>query len=112
MLAPLLARALEASGRFRAVTQAPGAVAADVRLDTELVRLRQDFGQRPSRVALALRVQLVDLATGRVSAAAELEEFEDAATEDAYGGVVAANRALQRILGRVADFCANASARR
>lgn len=106
MLAPLFARALEASGAFRAVAQVPGAVAADVRLDTELIRLHHDFGQQPSRVALALRAQLVDLRARQVIATAEFEEFEDAPGDDAYGGVIAANRALQRVLARLAEFCA------
>ncbi|HMA30195.1 MAG TPA: ABC-type transport auxiliary lipoprotein family protein, partial [Casimicrobiaceae bacterium] len=40
MLQPLLARALEQTGSFRSVIRAPGLVPADVRLDTELVRLQ------------------------------------------------------------------------
>ena len=106
MLAPLLAQALEQRGGFRAVAHNPAAVAADLRLDTELVRLQQDFGVRPSRVDLALRAQLVDLRSTRVLAAMEFTETENAPHEDAYGGVIAANRALQRMLARVADFCA------
>jgi cholesterol transport system auxiliary component len=109
MLAPLLAVALEQSGGFRAVTQAPNAVLADLRLDTELVRLQQDFGTPPSRVELVLRAQLVDLRTRRVLAAREFQEVEVAPRDDAYGGVIAANRALQRLLARLVDFCAEAS---
>ncbi len=107
MLAPLIAQALET--RFRAVVRTPGAVGADVRLDTEIVRLQQDFGAQPSRIEFALRVQLVDLREGRVLAAAQFEETENAPSEDAYGGVIAANRALRRMLARVADFCAERS---
>ncbi len=107
MLAPLLAQALEQ--RFRAVVRAPSAVHADLRLDAELVRLQQDFTSRPSRFELVLRAQLVDLHGRRVLAAMEFEEIEPAPSEDAYGGVIAANRALQRMLARVADFCAERS---
>jgi hypothetical protein len=35
-----------------------------------------------------------------------------APSEDAYGGVVAANRALERVLGQVTDFCVAESANR
>lgn len=108
MLAPLLAQALEQ--RFRVVVRAPSAVHADLRLDTELVRLQHDFTSRPSRVALTLRAQLVDLRGRQVLAAAEFEEIEPAPSEDAYGGVIAANRALRRMLRQVADFCAARSA--
>ncbi len=104
MLAPLLVQALEQAGGFRAVVQAPNAVPADLRLDTELVRLQQNFATRPPQVELALRAQLVDVRSRRVLATAEFEEIEPATREDAYGGVVAANRALQRILVRLADF--------
>jgi cholesterol transport system auxiliary component len=106
MLAPLLTRALEQSGGFRAVVQAPSGVPADLRLDTELVRLQQDFRTQPSRVELALRAQLVDARSRRVLAEMEFEEVEAAPSEDAYGGVIAANRALARLLTRLAEFCA------
>jgi cholesterol transport system auxiliary component len=106
MLAPLLARALEQGGGFRAVVQPPGGLPADLRLDTELVRLQHDFGTGPSRVELALSAQLVDLRSKRVLAMMEFEEVEIAPSEDAYGGVIAANRALQRMLARLVEFAA------
>lgn len=46
MLAPLLANAIERTGAFRAVVRAPVSVAGDLRLETELVRLQQDFRRR------------------------------------------------------------------
>jgi cholesterol transport system auxiliary component len=110
MLAPLFALALDRSGGFRSVVQAPSGVSADLRLDTELVQLQQDFGTRPSRVEIALRAQLVDLRGHRVLAEIQLEEVEVAPSEDAYGGVIAANRALERMLARLVDFCARRSA--
>ncbi len=106
MLAPLLVRALERSGVFHAVVPTPSAVSATLRLDTELVRLQQDFSVQPSRVQLMLNAQLIDLRTQQVIASTELDETEDAATEDAYGGVRAANRALERLLARLSAFCA------
>jgi len=109
MLAPLLAQALERSGGFRAVVQAPSAALADLRLDTELVRLQQDFAVRPSQVQLSLRAQLIDAGTRRVLASAEFDETEAAAGDDPYGGVVAANRALGRLLERLVNFCAEHS---
>lgn len=108
MLAPLLAQALEQYGGYRAVVQVPATVSADLRLDTELVNLRQDFEVQPSRVELALRVQLSDARTGRVLATRLFAENEPAPSENAYGGVIAANRALQRILEQLPAFCANA----
>jgi cholesterol transport system auxiliary component len=111
MLGPLIARALDASGGFRAVVQAPTTVRADLRVETELVRLQQDFTTRPSRADVALRVQLVDVATRRVVATLVLEEREPAASENAYGGVAAMNAALTRTLERAVAFVVGESAR-
>jgi hypothetical protein len=87
----ILAQALDHSGGFRAVVQAPSFVAADLRLDTEFVRLQQDFGVKPSRVQFTLRAQLIDVGARRV---------------------LAANRALGRLLERLATFCAETAAAR
>lgn len=106
MLAPLLAQALERSGTFHAVVQSPSAVSAALRLDTEIIRLQQDFSVHPSRVQFTLNAQLIDIGTRRVIASAEFDETENTATEDAYGGVRAANLALERLLVRLAAFCA------
>ena len=109
MLEPLLVQAMEQAGSFRAVVQRPGAVPADVRLDTELIRLQQDFVTRPSRVQLTLRAQLIDVRGQKVLAVKQFDESENAASENAYGGVTAANRAVQRMLDQLADFCVNES---
>lgn len=103
MLGPLLAQALEPG--FRAIVQSPGLVPANIRLDTELVRLQQDFETKPSRIQLTLRAQLIDVAGKRVIAVKLFDETENAASDDAYGGVIAANRVLQRVLVQLADFC-------
>lgn len=109
MLEPLLVQALEQTQGFRTVVQTNGLVPANIRLDTELIRLQQDFGTKPSKVQLTLRAQLVDLTGKRVLAVKLFDDAENAASDDAYGGVVAANRVLQRVLGQLADFCVNES---
>jgi len=106
MLAPALAQAIEHSGSFRAVVRAPGAVNVDLRLYSELVRLQQNFGVRPSRVEISVRVQLVGTAPPRALASAQFDEVEDAPSDDPYGGVMAADRSLSRLVRRIADFCA------
>jgi cholesterol transport system auxiliary component len=110
MLAPLLVRALERSGAFAAVTDAASGVAAELRLETELVRLQQEFTGHPSRVRLVLRVQLSEVRSRRVLGVREIEALEDAPSEDPYGGVVAANRAAEKALAAVASFCSERSA--
>lgn len=105
MLQPLMAETLQRAGRFRAVVPAPSTAVAHLRLDTELIRLQQDFTERPSRVQLALQVRLVEVDTRRVLATREFDETQVAASDDPYGGVVAANQALVRVLERLAAFC-------
>lgn len=105
MLAPLLADAIQETGRFQALHRPPGSVAADLRLDTELIRFHQDFTVQPSAMRVTLRAQLVDLQAGRVLATRLFDVRQDAATEDAYGGVVAANHAVQQLLQELAQFC-------
>lgn len=104
MLAPLITQALEHSGSWRSVLHNPSAVSADLRLDSELVRLVQDFTSRPSRVQITLRAELIETASGRLVAAREFDEAEVAPSDDPYGGVLAANRALARLLGKLAEF--------
>lgn len=108
MLAPLLVQALEQSGSFRAVVRSPATVGVDIRLDTELVRLQQDFSTQPSRVNLALHAQLIDVRNKQVLATKEFDVTEGAPGDNPYGGVVAANRALQRMLERLVEFCIQA----
>lgn len=105
MLAPLIADAMQASGQYQALYSTPGALAADYRLDTELIRLHQDFTRQPSVVRITFRAQLIDLQTHRVVATQQFDLYETAATEDAYGGVVAANVAVNRLLDELAQFC-------
>ena len=106
MLAPLLAHAIERTGAFRAVVRMPLSVAGDMRLETELIRLQQDFSVAPSRVRLTVRAVLIDIATRRVLATREFDAQAVSASEDPAGGVMAANQAAQRVSAEVAVFCA------
>jgi cholesterol transport system auxiliary component len=109
LLAPLLVAALAQRGAFGAVVAAPGAAAGDLRLDTTVLRLQQDFGSVPSRVRFTLRATLVDAATRRVIAVREFDASEASASEDAYGGVLAAQRVVQQQLQALARFCDDAA---
>lgn len=109
MLAPRIVAAVESSGAFRAVVQTPSPAAGEMRLDTEILRLQQEFLSAPSRVRFTLRAYLVESATRRVIASREFEAAVPAASEDPHGGVVAANRAVQTVLENLSAFCAEAA---
>jgi len=106
MLGPLLAAAIAKTGAFRAVVLMPGAASGELRLDTDIIRLQHEFQTSPSQVRLTLRATLVDDKTRRVLAWQELEALEPASSEDAYGGVLAANRAVQKVVDQLAGFLA------
>ena len=103
MLAPLLAQAMERTGLWRVVVQTPSTVRADYRLDCENLVLEQEFFSL-SRVRLALHAQLIDVKRQSVMDARDFEVFEDAPSDDAYGGVTAANRAVAKLLGELAEW--------
>jgi len=106
MLAPLIVSALENSGAFRAVVSTPSAADGDLRLDSEIIRLQHELGSPPNRVRFTLRVYMVDNTTRQVLAWHEFDESVTATSEDPYGGVVAANLAVQTVLEKMAIFCA------
>ena len=86
MLAPLMAEALNASGQFQALYASPGRVS-------------------PSEIHVTLRAQLINLDTQRIAATQLFDVREAATSEDTYGGVLAANRAVARLLEELAAFC-------
>lgn len=106
MLAPLLVRALQDEGAFPAVLLAPSAAAGAWRLETELIRLQQEFSTQPSQVRLSLRAVLLDGATRQVIAWREFDTRVATTSDDPVAGVLAAHQATQRLLADVAGFCA------
>ena len=105
MLAPLIVAAVEARGIYRAVVLTPSPATGQVRLETEILRLQQEFLAAPSRVRFTLRAQLVESATRRVVASREFEAVAAAPSENPRGGVTAAHEAVRKVLGELADFC-------
>jgi cholesterol transport system auxiliary component len=106
MLGPLLVASITRTGAFKAVVMTPGAAGGELRLDTEIVRLQQDFQTRPSRVHFTLRAYLVDEKTRKVLAWREFDGEAAATSDDPYAGVVAANRVVQTVLQEVSQFLA------
>lgn len=82
-----------------------GGMRADYRLLSQLLQIEQDFTTRPSRMRLALRVQLVDVRDGRLLGGQTLRLEQAAGSDDAAGGVAAANALLLRAVVETAQLC-------
>ena len=104
MLGELLVAEMSNNGAFRSAAMGTGAAAADLRLVTDIVRLQQEFQLQPSQLRFTLRATLVDGRTQRVLAWREFDARVAAASDDPYGGVVAANRAVHQVLREVSAF--------
>lgn len=110
MLTPLLITTLEKTGMWRAVVTAPSSLRADYRVDVTGLVLAQEFWQSPSQVRLAWRAQLIDLPKGQVLGTHRFEARQEALSEDAYGGVRAANQILGGLLNEMVlwlEACVN-----
>lgn len=101
MVAPLLVQSLSQSGIWRDVVLLPSLVPGDYRLDVYGFALQQEFFQQPSRVRVTARAQLVDLKLSMIVGMQRFEAIEPAPSENAYGGVVAANRAVAALLDQI-----------
>jgi cholesterol transport system auxiliary component len=104
MFAPLMVQALGRTGSWRAVVPVPGSIRGDFRLDSYGFSLQQEFMQDRSLVRVTLRAQLIELKESRLVGTRAFEAVEKAQSDDAYGGVVAANRAIATLLDDLASW--------
>ena len=108
MLVPLMVAALANDAVHRAVVSAGTAVDADLRLDTELIRLQQQFDKGSSQVRLTVRATLFDARKLKVVAWREFDVEQPADSPDASGGVAAAQLAVRSMLAQLTSFCREA----
>jgi len=104
MLLPILVRAFESSGAFKAVVSPPSPVLADRRVDVDVIRLQQEFMMTPSRVRLTVRIKVVEMKNGHVLETRLFEALEPAPSENAAGAARAANAAVQKVLSEMVPF--------
>ncbi|MFZ6774947.1 ABC-type transport auxiliary lipoprotein family protein [Undibacterium sp. SXout7W] len=105
MLMPLVTSALESSGQFQVVLQTPNSIQAVYRIDLEVTRLQQEFTTYPSHSRFSLRAYLSDNRTQTFIAWHEFDITIAAPSEDAYGGVIASNRAVALVMHQLIAFC-------
>ncbi len=104
MFTTLLVQALNQSGTWRAVVPLPTSVHGDYRLDTYGFLIQQEFVQQPSRVRVMVQTQLVDLKASMILGTRAFEVVENATSDNPYGGVQAANRAVAGLLDQLGSW--------
>ena len=104
MFTPLMVQALNQNDAWRAVIPLPSSLRGDYRLDTHGFLLQQEFLQQPSRMRVMVRAQLVDLKESTILSTRVFEVIENATSENPYGGVQAANRAVAALLDQMASW--------
>jgi len=111
LIGPLLVRALQRTGAFRAVLQAPSSATGALRLETELVRLQHDHTRSPSEVRLSLRTVLLDIATRQPLATREFYARVPASSDDPAGAVAATSTATRQLLAELSNYVATLASR-
>lgn len=104
MLQPLLVQTLQQTHAFHSVDSLPSMAHHNYLLSTRLVRLEQVFLQDSSHVVLSVQAQIVDVGSGRILASKEFTVSEEASM-NACGDAVATNKAAERVLRQIAQFC-------
>jgi cholesterol transport system auxiliary component len=104
MLYPLLVQSLQKSGYFKAVLSSGYSEPIDYRIDTQLLRIQQNFIKRPSVLEFSAKVALTEAANNQVKAS-HIFNLEIPCPQDTpYGGVIAANKASAIFTAQVTDF--------
>lgn len=108
MLQPLMVEALQNSHHFSAVTASPFSGISDLRLDTTVLTLQQNFLTHPSQIELAVDARLVQSSTQRIIAGKRFVITVQAPSNTPYGGVLAANQATALFLQQLTQFVLSA----
>ncbi|AUI67547.1 ABC-type transport auxiliary lipoprotein family protein [Beggiatoa leptomitoformis] len=105
MLLPLLVNQLESTGKFGAILSVTTAsVLGEYRLDTEILRIQQEFTTPTNQVRFILRAQLLDMQAQQIVATRIFEATAPTDSDDAAGGAKAINHAVATVLQDLTDF--------
>lgn len=103
-LTSLITQALRQTQYFKAVVQTPFVGVTDLKLNTTLTSLQQNFLFNPSRAQFVLSAQLVNANSGKIIAEKTFHYAIPTKSNDPYAGVVAYNLAVKKALQKLALF--------
>lgn len=112
MLGALIESRLDSSGMFGAVLAASSDVRTDLRLDTRLQRLVQEFEDDHSRVVLTIKVDVVEVSSRSMLGSRTFSYSEPAQAANPESGAIAANRAAEQFVGDLTEFLQELTASR
>lgn len=104
MLFPLLVQSLQSSGYFYAVTSSPYSEEADYRLDTQVLKLEQNFIKKPSILEFSAKIVLTHISDNQIIGSRIISLQIPCSQDTPYGGVIAANQATFRFTATATDF--------
>lgn len=104
MIYPLMIQSLQETNFFHAVMSSVYSQGADYRLDTQLLKLQQNFLKRPSVLELSVKVVLTRVENNQVLASKIIQEEVRCPANTPYGGVMAANQATRQLTAHVDSF--------
>jgi cholesterol transport system auxiliary component len=107
MLGAMIESRLDTAGLFGAIVSGATDIRTDLRLDTQLLRLAQEFEGDGSRVVLVVKVTVIDV-TKRASLGSRTFSYaEPAPAANPEAGAQAANRAADRFMDDLLLFLQN-----
>lgn len=104
MLHPLLIESLQRSAYFKVVASTIYAEPVDYRLDSQLLKLQQNFIKKPSVIELSVKVVLTEVKKNQIIASRIINLTVPCPQDTPYGGVIAANKASEAFTATVTEF--------
>lgn len=104
MLYSLLIQSIQHSGYFSAVSSGAYISKTGYRLDTQLLKLQQNFIKKPSILEFKVKAVLTRVADNQILVSRVFKQNVPCPYDSPYGGVIAANQATERLTKDITRF--------
>ncbi|NNM01531.1 MAG: hypothetical protein HKO62_12330 [Gammaproteobacteria bacterium] len=104
MLQAVMLAELNSRRAFKVVSTGVPRGTKALRLEVNLLRIRQEFTSSPSAGVVELKAELSRVPGGEIVAAGRFSARRNATQESPRGGAVALNQAVQQLVAELADF--------
>lgn len=104
MLQPLLVQKLRDTGRFHAIMSHAYGTNREFILKTHLIELKQNFATNPSKIQITVQAEIINSNDNKVISTHTFNITQKTHQNTPYGGVVAANQAVDLILNQITEF--------